>query len=188
MYWNSVYSDPQQYANTAWFSNEPCHILMEAIKSIPAYSQVLEIGCGFGTNAIAMAQKNLTVTATDVSLPIIDYCRQSAKKLELDINFITTDYPLMRNAYDVVVDRFVFHMDIPGFAEHVHTALKSNGTWISIINSSTNTKNWGETPSMTCEDIQRLLKPYFNILSIDNKYAQINNERISTWVVRSSPI
>ena len=188
MDWDRVYSNPQQYANMAWFSNEPCRILMQAIKSIAANSHVLEIGCGFGTNAIAMAQQNLTVTATDASRTVIDYCKQSALELNTHVNFLTTQDQLEDHAYDVVVDRFVFHMDIPGFAEHVSRVIKPTGRWISIINNSHARTNWGTIPSMSRDYVAERMKPYFNILSIDQAHVQINNEKISAWVVTSEPV
>lgn len=49
------------------------------------HSDVLDLGCGLGRNAIAFAQAHYTVTAVDLSESAVNYVRASAQKLGLKI-------------------------------------------------------------------------------------------------------
>jgi SAM-dependent methyltransferase len=73
----------------------------------PQCKSVLDVSCGIGTQAIALAQHGYKLTASDLSANEIDRARLEARKYELDIAFSVCD---MRQAnaqhgsgFDVVI-------------------------------------------------------------------------------------
>ena len=52
--------------------------------------RVLELGCGPGRNAIYMAQKGYKVDAIDISEHAIEWAKERANEVGVDINFLCT--------------------------------------------------------------------------------------------------
>lgn len=63
----------------------------------PGCRTVLDVSCGIGTQALGLAQRGLTVTATDLSAGAISRARAEAQRRALQIEFSVCD---MRAAHD----------------------------------------------------------------------------------------
>ena len=105
---------------------------------------VLEIGCGTGTNAIWMAQKGCNVIATDLSPSAIDAANEKQKatgtKVEFQVSDIIEKNPVKAGSIDFVFDRGVFHV-MPTesrrvFIERVVEALSENGYWLCLAGNA----------------------------------------------------
>jgi len=62
----------------------------------PGHSTVLDVSCGIGTQAIALARREFRVTASDLSAPTVERARKEAAQRGLDIAFSVCD---MRRAH-----------------------------------------------------------------------------------------
>jgi len=72
---------------------------------------VLDLGCGPGTQSAALAQRGFDVTASDISNSAIAAAKQCAEKAGLNIAFRIDDVlnSRLQGPFDVIVDRGVFH-------------------------------------------------------------------------------
>jgi 2-polyprenyl-3-methyl-5-hydroxy-6-metoxy-1,4-benzoquinol methylase len=78
--------------------------------------KALDLGTGPGTQAIALAERGFTVTATDVSGPAVGKARITAEEKGLEVDFRQDDIleSTLGMSFDLVFDRGVFHVFPPG--------------------------------------------------------------------------
>ncbi|MGL5829253.1 MAG: class I SAM-dependent methyltransferase, partial [Angustibacter sp.] len=73
---------------------------------------VLDLGCGLGDNALYLASAGLRVTGVDISDVAIEFGREKAERLQLDIDFQVADVFTLPNSgvkYDTILDSAFFH-------------------------------------------------------------------------------
>ena len=73
---------------------------------------VLDVGCGTGDNAIYLVSRGFNVTGVDVSAKAIDIAKQKARKVKVDVTFITLDALNIKNLgkkFDTIIDFGLFH-------------------------------------------------------------------------------
>jgi 2-polyprenyl-3-methyl-5-hydroxy-6-metoxy-1,4-benzoquinol methylase len=77
-----------------------------------ASGRILDLGTGPGTQAIALAERGFTVTATDLSSAAIDYAARHAKARGVAVTFVQDDVLATRLAgpFDAAFDRGCFHV------------------------------------------------------------------------------
>jgi 2-polyprenyl-3-methyl-5-hydroxy-6-metoxy-1,4-benzoquinol methylase len=98
-----------------------------------ASGRVLDQGTGPGTQAIALAERGFTVTASDVSAAAIAYAAERAKERGVEVTFAQDDVVNSRltGPFDVVFDRGCFHVLAPeqraGHVQTVHRILAPSG-------------------------------------------------------------
>lgn len=102
-------------------------------------SKVLDIGCGYGQNAIMLATNHFDVTGIDIMPEAINRAKLLANLYGLDINFVEGDVlelPFEDETFDIVNDTFVFHNIKPEnrdlFAKNIYNVLKNNGLYIMV--------------------------------------------------------
>jgi SAM-dependent methyltransferase len=118
--------------------------------------QVLELGCGTGTNALWLATQGFDVTAVDISSRAISAARQKTAVSHLDVKFLEIDVhetSLPGGPYDLVFDRGCFHSsgtdeDRELFVARAYAApLRESGP-----------------PQLTAHQITRYVESHFEIL------------------------
>src|SRR2546428_8235435 len=96
---------------TPWDSGLPSAELVRVLDAglLPGKT-VLEIGCGTGTNAIALARRGYRVTAVDFVDLAVRRARPQAQQAGVEIDFRVGDATRIDpgGPYDVVVERGVF--------------------------------------------------------------------------------
>jgi 2-polyprenyl-3-methyl-5-hydroxy-6-metoxy-1,4-benzoquinol methylase len=70
---------------------EPCPELIEFFKENPDRGKVLDLGCGQGRDALALASLGYEVTGVDISQVGIDQMIRDAKKSKLNVTGIVGD-------------------------------------------------------------------------------------------------
>src|SRR6185503_11458431 len=91
-----------------------------------ASGRALDQGTGPGTQAIALAERGFTVTATDVSPAALAYAARKAKARGVEVRFVEDDVLATRltETFDLVFDRGCFHVIDPekraGYVESMH--------------------------------------------------------------------
>ncbi|MDX8401922.1 MAG: nitroreductase family protein [Mariprofundaceae bacterium] len=73
--------------------------------------RLLDLGCGPGTQAVALAETGFEVTASDISWTAVEAARQRAAETGVSIEAVVDDILQTRLAgpFDVAIDRGVFH-------------------------------------------------------------------------------
>lgn len=103
--YNRIYSE-----NERQFGAEPEQIVKDILK-YRTEGTALELGAGQGRNALFLAEKGFTVTATDFSEVGIEAIRKSAAEKNLNVTVELADLRTFEAAgnFDVVACTFVLH-------------------------------------------------------------------------------
>jgi len=80
-YWNNAL---QRYSKKEWV-HKPTVFAGQAIEYFPSGGSLLELGAGFGQDALFFAHQGYTVHVTDLVRTGIDVCKKKAKEANLDI-------------------------------------------------------------------------------------------------------
>ncbi len=98
---------------------------------------VLDHGTGPGTQAMALAERGFTVTASDLSAAAIAYATRKAGERGVEVNFVQDDVLASRltGPFDAIFDRGCFHVLAPeqraGYVETMHRLLAPSG-WLFV--------------------------------------------------------
>ena len=121
---------------------------------LPAGSQVLDVGCGWGDTAIELAQKvgpNGRALGIDCVDDFLDYGKTEAKTQNVrNVDFIAADvqtYPF-RSDYDLCFSRFgIMFFENPVFAmRNIRKSLKPGGRLLFITWRTINDNPWFGVP------------------------------------------
>lgn len=100
-------------------------------------AHMLEIGCGTGSTALALADAVKQVTATDFSQEMIALGKEKARiqgisNVDFQVKSVN-DPSLSQGTYDVVMAMNLLHLieDLPGALAQINNALKPGGIFIS---------------------------------------------------------
>ena len=104
---------------------------------------VLDLACGEGTFAVAMAKRGLQVTGVDLSPEMLDIARERAAKAGLDVKFLQQDMSSLslRGRFDLITcwfDSLNYLLEIDDLAETfagVSRVLDRNGIFIFDVNT-----------------------------------------------------
>jgi SAM-dependent methyltransferase len=81
--------------------------LLEKVLKEHHATTILDIGCGTGNHAIALAQKGYTVTGLDNSPAMMEYVREKNKGLRLPLSFMLGDFKTLsktvKTSYSAVI-------------------------------------------------------------------------------------
>ena len=154
------------------------HLLREMLlDQVDVKDTLLDVGCGTGQFAIQCAQKNIKVTALDISSTMIEIASRAAKNKDVTdkIDFICSDVSsaIIERKFDVIT--FVYVIDvIPTYPEAV-AVVNSAKVWLKpggriIIADETLQEK------IILRHVVRLIRdPFFRFLSMktNNKYHEI---------------
>lgn len=183
MDWNRIYQRPPE--QVAWFADKPCSLVQSATEKISA-CRLLEIGAGFGVNAIEMARQGHQVTAIDCAPRAVELARAAAELAGVRVDFQVGLWGRDHfGLYDVIVDRCVFHADPPNFVAGIAHSLTDTGQWISIVNRADRSDDWGDIPSMSEGQLRARIAPMMKIVSLTAHSIELNQASIPVWLVTS---
>lgn len=160
--------------DTPWDSGQPSSRLLEVLRDhqIPS-GRALELGCGTGASAIALAQRGFDVTAIDLAPLAIERARQQAAEAHVSVNWIVGDVlapPDLPGPFDFVFDRGCYHCirrDDPTagparllkILQH-HT---SPGTRMLLLAGNADEQTEHGPPRVTAEEIRSDFESLFEI-------------------------
>jgi nitroreductase/SAM-dependent methyltransferase len=134
-------------------------------------ARILDIGCGPGTQAVALAQQGFEVTACDVSWSAVESARRLAEAARITIDFHVDDVLDSRLAgpFDLVFDRGVFHcfadaVDQEAYLATVKRLLKPKGLLLLKCFHEDETREEGPPGRYGEADICRLFADGFELL------------------------
>lgn len=164
----------QRYADgeTPWDTGTPNPELIRVVEAgrFPGKS-VLELGCGTGTNAIELARRGFTVTATDLVDLAIQRAREKAAKAGVSVDFRCGDLTQMDlgGPYDGLFDSGLYHgirhRNLAGLLRVLRTVTRPGTRWLSLAGNAR--EPCGEGPPVVSEsEIRRELEPLFRIVEL----------------------
>lgn len=128
------------------------------------HGDVLDIGCGYGDNAVYLAQNGHPVTGLDISPTALKTAEQRAGKAGVDVTFAVADSTKLdgyTEAFDTVIDSGLFHsLDDDSrrrYAAAVHKATRPDATLLLSCFSDINPvgKEW--RPAVSEETLREVL-------------------------------
>src|SRR5215475_8599849 len=132
-HWEDLYRE-QEIESLPWFNPELDEDLEKALDELGLRSgSALDLGTGPGTQAIELARRGFTVTATDISEAAIRLAREKAQRQGLEITWEQDDIINTRldRQFDLIFDRGCFHVLAPerrgDYVKMVSGLLKTSG-------------------------------------------------------------
>ncbi len=122
------------FRNPLWDSGITPPELFEFIQSHPA-ARAIDIGCGTGTNVIALAKTGWQVTGFDFAPRAIQIAKRKAKKAGIQAALFTDDATRMKNIsgqFDFALDLGCFHgiENKADYLTQLDRILAPNGFWL----------------------------------------------------------
>src|SRR5262249_51995240 len=114
-HWEELYQQ-QEIESMPWFTPELDDDLESALHELGLQrGSALDLGTGPGTQAIGLARRGFTVTATDISEAAIRLAREKAQKQGLEIAWEQDDIldTHLDRQFDLIFDRGCFHVLAP---------------------------------------------------------------------------
>ncbi len=136
-YWNEIYRQNDLYARIHQRRSAAALHWIDQFE-LPAGASVLEIGCGAGLMAIALAQRGYRVQATDSSTMMLELARQNAEQAGVSNHILTAvadahrlNYP--DQSFDVVIALGVtpFLYCLPAAIREMSRVLRPGGRLIT---------------------------------------------------------
>jgi len=110
--YDKLYRDSADSGGPPWVIGGPQPALAAVLDEGVRGPKVLDVGCGTGDLAIALARRGLEVTAVDISRVAIDMARAKAAREGLSVHFEVqdaTDLSLPSAPFDSVFDSGLLH-------------------------------------------------------------------------------
>ncbi|MBN2432809.1 MAG: class I SAM-dependent methyltransferase [Acidobacteria bacterium] len=115
-------------------------VLRGILERYPAQS-VLDIACGTGINAIALARLGIAVTASDIATEMLDQARENARRFQAPVDWIGADMLLLAEtvagrSFEMVLclGNSIPHLagpeELRRLCEHMHGLLSPGGVFI----------------------------------------------------------
>lgn len=118
----------------SWAGDVPSPIVLETITKygIKPDQEILEIGCGEGRDAKAVLEAGFNLTATDISLEAIRYCKEKFPAFAPRFQILDCLADKVSSRYDFIYAVAVVHMlvadkDRDGFYRFIREHLKEDG-------------------------------------------------------------
>lgn len=170
--WEKLYQD-KDVESMPWFNPDLDPDLAQALTKLHLQTgDVLDLGTGPGTQAIALAERGFTVTATDISDTAVSKALDKAKAKGLDIAFKQDDIltSSLNQKFNFVLDRGCFHVlppeRRPDYVRAVDQLIKPQGYLFLKCFSHLQPGEQGPY-RFTADAIQEIFGSHFSILSVE---------------------
>ena len=160
--------------------------------SITENMNVLEVGCGTGTDSIWLAQQGFEVTAVDISGEAIRRAGEKAAKAGVQCRFVTASALTMEiegGPFGFAFDRGCFHTfdkkkQRRDYARRVHNLLDEGGHWLTLMGNVDDGRLDIGPPKRTALEVVTAVEPLFEILQLKQGRFDSNDVVPSKiWVV-----
>lgn len=159
-------------------------LLFDAVKL--ENGNILELGCGAGDATIRLAEMGHNMTGVDISQSAIEWAKEKAKKLSLDIDFIANSVCepnlLEGREFDLVMDGCCLHClfdeDRKAFYKNVKQLMKDDGYF--FINSAILTNAGDPIPRLS--SIERCVVTQEEL---EKELQETGFKKLQAWVNRN---
>src|SRR5215510_14699730 len=169
--WEELYQQ-QEIESMPWFNPELDYDLEKALDELGLRSgSALDLGTGPGTQAMELARRGFTVTATDISEAAIRLASEKAQKQRLEITWKQDDILNTRLdwQFDLIFDRGCFHVLTPerrGDYVRIVSGLLKTGGYLFLKCFSRSQPGEQGPYRFTPEQIQEIVGSRLSVLSI----------------------
>ena len=190
--WSELY----RTENTPWEDGRPWSPLGTIVRDLlPRGGNILDVGCGAGTQSIHLARLGFHVWGFDIADAAIESARSAASAAGVEVHFSVADFYSYSsgNGYDLVFDRGVFANveDRPKyqFAERVASALAPGGWWLDVTGCADNRAPGGgedprRYPRFSLSEIIEACETFFEIHSVCKApFGDSDSSDFIAWVV-----
>jgi 2-polyprenyl-3-methyl-5-hydroxy-6-metoxy-1,4-benzoquinol methylase len=182
--WDKIYRE-YPLNTLGWELGKPRPIIIKFIQEkMITKGKILDICCGVGTNSIYLAKNGFSVYAIDISPTAIQCAQKEAKKSNVRIDFIISNFvalSFINEVFDFVFDMGCFHHvtlnDRIDFIKGINRVLKKNAYYIVTCFSYKNGPSWNH---FTKEQLIQIFSKFFLILKI-NHYPSIEGDGIKRF-------
>ena len=169
--WEEYYKN-ETVEKMPWFFKELDYDFAKALDDWKITTgQILDLGTGPGTQAIALANKGFTVTATDLSTSAIEGAKQKSREMNCQIEFVQDDIlnTQLNKKFNLILDRGCFHVmhseQRQDYITAVYNLLENHGYLFLKCFSHLETKEKGPY-RFTPEELTNFFVPQFKIHSL----------------------
>lgn len=132
-YWEDSY-ESGNYKHWEFDYPSPELVTLAAANVPRRNARVLDVGCGGGTDAIFMAQREFRVTGVDISAAALRIAKKRAEKALVEVDWLKGNVlklPIDDESIDFITDRGIFHLikdhDRTKYASEFFRVLKNRG-------------------------------------------------------------
>jgi 2-polyprenyl-3-methyl-5-hydroxy-6-metoxy-1,4-benzoquinol methylase len=169
--WDEVYRKIA-FEEMPWFSRNLDHDIEKALTELKiTKGNVLDIGTGPGTQAIALAKRGFQVTGTDISETAVRKAAERAQNEGAKVTFMADNIldSYLEDKFNFVIDRGCFHtINPPQRSDYiliVHSLIKTRG--YLFLKCFSHKEPAGPGPHrIKPQEITELFEPLFKIHSI----------------------
>ncbi len=163
------------------FSRKMAELLPAVLKRFEVQPRaILDIACGEGTFAVAMAKKGFQVTGVDLSPQMLRFARERAQREGVNVEFVLQDMRALafEEGFDLATcwfDSLNYLLELEDLAKTfvgVHRALKKEGLFIFDMNTIHGLAvNWQRYPCYIQQDTPELFEIHRASYDFANKLA-----------------
>lgn len=163
--------------NLPWDTGHPDTYLVRTVSRWPKFAgNVLEIGCGTGTNSIWLAEQGFQVTGLDISSSAIAIAKDRAAERGVICRFLADDFlssPVGNAPFTFVFDRGCFHSTTgeegrAKFVDRMVSCLGRDGLWFSLMGNSDEIVEGKGPPRLSAAEIAISVESAFEILKLES--------------------
>jgi SAM-dependent methyltransferase len=155
------WGDNYRSDNLPWDTDEPAPDLVATVGRLGLSGSAVELGCGTGANVVWLARNGFAVDAIDIAPTAIERARArvaaAGVRADLRAGDVFDRALLPAGAYDLVLDRGVFHVmdgdERPAFAARVAELLAPRGVWISFLGNADQVWEGGGPPRWSATEV-----------------------------------
>lgn len=143
--WEGRYATHYRFADGGlpWQLEGPASHLRDLLTRFdPPTKRALDLGCGDGVQTAYLAKQGWQVTGVDISATIIEVAKATARREQVDCEFIVADVlglSLPRNSFDLIYDRGCFHhigvASYEAYKRRVRDLLRDGGRFQLVCHS-----------------------------------------------------
>ena len=160
------------------------------------HGEVLDVGCGYGDNAVYLAQQGFSVTGVDISPTALATAEQRATAAGVTVRFAVADATTLdgySTAFDTVIDSGMYHglddQDKRRYLAALHRATRPGATLLLSAFSDVNTDATPWPRPMVSEQTLRdtLVGGGWDIASLTSETTQLPHDgsRATIWMLQA---